>query len=86
MPLWIQPAYHVGPLAARQRNVIPMSLCWRAHGGPLLDVMREEPMPTQDSDQTVLWIELGTVDNKTSHLLCGDKWELNYTTQLKTLM
>ena len=37
-------------------------------------------MPTQDSDQTVLWIELRTVDNKTSHLLRGDKRELNYTT------
>ena len=37
-------------------------------------------MPTQDSDQTVLWIELRTVDNKTSHLFRGDKWELDYTT------
>ena len=38
-------------------------------------------MPSQDSDQTVLWIELRTVDNKTSHLLYGDKWELNYSAQ-----
>ena len=66
MPVWIQQAHGDGPLWARQPNVIWMLFHWRADGGPLLDVKWEEPMPTQDSDQTVLWIQLWTVDNKTS--------------------
>ena len=69
-----------------QRNVICMSLRWQADGGLVLDVKREEPMSSQDSDQTVIWIKLRTVGNKTFHLLCGYKWELNYTTQHKTLI
>ena len=65
-----------------QWNVIRMSLRWRADGGPLLDVKQElrTSMSAQDSDQTVIWIKLRTVDNKTSHLLRGD-----ITLQLKFL-
>ena len=70
---------HTRSLSARQWNFIRMSLCWRADHGPLLDFKQE----LRTYAHTRLWTDCTlnrTVDNKTSHLLRGDKWELNYTT------
>ena len=36
--LYTQPASHLGPLSARQRNAIRMAFRWRADGCPILRV------------------------------------------------
>ena len=56
-----------GTTISQAENVIQMLLCWLAERGPLFrcfNLKVGKPMPTQDSDQTVQWIKLRTVDNK----------------------